>query len=145
MINYIKNDPIRIVCFVIALVIGVFIAKSTFQTQEEKAAAYKGIFREAFVTATEQRISRECGREIALSEESRLELKNLFNQSITIENLCKILERDKSANAIVADYEDFSAVIEGLMNENAKSVYENFIRNAVKTANASATVSSSNP
>ena len=134
MIKYIKGDPIRIISFVIAIIICIFIAKGMLMSGKQNIKDVTDIFCDGFINASEEKINLESGKKIYLSDESKASLRSLFYRNISINNIENVFN-DNGEN--IQNSENIIDVVTGIMTPEDKLLYENFMINAIDVAKSS--------
>ncbi len=130
MIKYMRGDPVRIISFIIAVIIGIFMAKGMIAERVHSADDCKNIFREGFITSTEEKISLKLGKDICLSEENKEALGVLFDRNVNIGKLKELLNEDGKRMEEIQNSENYIDVVISLMSNDDRKIYEKFLEEA---------------
>ena len=130
MIKYMRGDPVRIISFIIAVIIGIFMAKGMIAERVHSADDCKNIFREGFITSTEEKISLKLGKDICLSEENKEALGVLFDRNVNIGKLKELLNEDGKRMEEIQNSENYIDVVISFMSNDDRKIYEKFLEEA---------------
>ena len=105
-------------------------AKGMIAERVHSADDCKNIFREGFITSTEEKISLKLGKDICLSEENKEALGVLFDRNVNIGKLKELLNEDGKRMEEIQNSENYIDVVISLMSNDDRKIYEKFLEEA---------------